>query len=189
MHVTVKSLPPIVRRALESVGYAHTDIAIEARERVWLADAGSAGQRAFAVILDLATGQALRLNGSWGGPNMFRDTVVDSDDRERVLTPGLMVIKGSEGNRTYATIYVHPENMAPLLPSSPTIDDRDARVLACYRGLKSGPYRKEALARLNCTDADIARLVAAGLLKQSSNGATQITTAGKNACAHVRGML
>ena len=187
MHVETKTLPDILQRALASVGYARRDIAVEAREAVSLADGGSAGRRAFALIVDLVAGQIVTLRGSWGGPNMFNPSnTVDTDDKIRALQPGLAVIKGSEGESTYASIYVHPENLRPLLPSGPTVDDRDGRILAAYRGLKSGPYRQEALRALQCTEADITRLCAAGLLKRSSNGATQITTAGKNACSHVK---
>ena len=189
-HVKVNALPPSVQSALASFGYARQDISVTAETTFSLRAGSAQGRRAFVCVVNLETGEKLVTYGSWGGANMFNPTnAVDLDDEDRPLPPNVVVIHGSEGNSVFADLEVNPATLAPMLPAAPTIDDRDARILACYRSLKSGPYRKEALAKLKCSDEDIKRLCALGLLKQSSNGATQITTDGKNACAHVRGML
>jgi hypothetical protein len=89
--------------------------------------------------------------------------------------------------KSWATLYLNPCHMnGRLLPAAPTLSETDRRILACFRGLKSGAYRQEALERLgyNATVRD--RLAAAGLLKVAKNGATKITPAGRNACSSTR---
>jgi hypothetical protein len=80
-------------------------------------------------------------------------------------------------------IYVHPSDTPRLLPSKVQVDlsERDRRILASIRSLKSGNYRREALAALSCTDSDLDRLAGLGLLKRTKSGATSITTEGRNA--------
>ena len=81
-------------------------------------------------------------------------------------------------------IHVRPENAAPLLPAAnSSVSDRDRSILAIFRGIKSGPYRAEYLARAKVEQAEIDALVARGLLKRNAAGSVQITLAGKNASA------
>jgi hypothetical protein len=182
MYVKVSSLPASVQRALMALHYAKADISVTARERFSVVDGGATGRRAFVCVVNLESGESKTLHGSWGGANMFNPSnAVDLDDTMRPLLPNMVVIRGSEGNSVYASIEVAPVTLAPMLPAAPTVDDRDAGILCAYRSFKSGPYRNEELARLSCTDADLDRLAAAGFLKRSKNGATQITTDGKNA--------
>lgn len=69
---------------------------------------------------------------------------------------------------------------------APPCDDRTGRILASYRSLKSGPYRREALERLGVTEDDLARLIEAGWVKRNKAGAVAITAEGRAACSHVR---
>jgi hypothetical protein len=58
-------------------------------------------------------------------------------------------------------------------------DERSLRILASFRSLKSGPYRKEALDRLGFTTEDADRLVAAGWLSRNKAGAMAVTQVGR----------
>jgi hypothetical protein len=61
------------------------------------------------------------------------------------------------------------------------VTEKEKSILRVFRGYKPGEYRKAELARLDTASEDLAALVGKGLLKRNSAGATQITTAGKNA--------
>jgi hypothetical protein len=93
------------------------------------------------------------------------------------------------GNSTYASILVSPSTMAPLLPKVEKLADHEARVLYCYKSIKSGPYRVSELARVarKHPEANIPQnveeLISRGYLKRNKAGAIQITTSGKNAYA------
>ncbi len=188
MYAPISSLPDSLQRALESVRYHRKDISIEAQETASLNDAGSDGCKAFVILVNLETGQRKVTWGSWGGPNMFNPrNAVDLDDREYELPPNGAVIRGSVGNSTYASILVSPTTMAPLLPKTDKLPDHDARILYCFKCIKGGQYRQIELAHVTekHPDVDITQaiedLVARGFLKRNKAGATQITTAGKNA--------
>src|SRR5262249_44816646 len=134
MHAKVNSLPSSVQRVLAALRYAKADISVTARERFSVADGGAAGRRAFVCVVNLESGESKTLYGSWGGANMFNPSnAVDLDDTLRPILPNMVVIRGSEGNGIYASIEVAPETLAPMLPAAPTVDDRDAGILAAYR--------------------------------------------------------
>src|SRR5258708_7518672 len=126
MYVSLKDLPDTIVSALSSVGYHSKDINVEAQETVSMFDSGGAGRRGFVVLVDIATGRCERHLGSWGGSNMFNPrNAVDLDTQERAIIPGMAVIKGSEGERTYATLYLHPDNLVKMLPAKPEVSDRE----------------------------------------------------------------
>lgn len=209
VYVAVKSLPEVLQTPLRVLGYKKADISVQSAEKFSPFSGGNQGRRSFCVLVNLATGDYKVESGSWGGSNMFSpNNLVDNCTDDSALPPNFAVIKGSEGEIVYANIYVNPASFAPLLPPAATgISDTDKRILACYRSLKSGHYRQEALINVfNPHDrftsafyaathnkelaeklaAAIDSLVARKLLKRSSNGATQITTEGKNAIADFR---
>jgi len=183
MYVKVKDLPNEIERALSRVGYGRPDIRVATCEALSLSPPSGNGYRGFAVAVALdGSGQIVERWGSWGGANMFSRTIDDATE-EVSLPQKTIVIKGLGGgsNPVSATIYAHPSTLAPLLPPAPSIGARDARILYAFRSLKSGPYRNEELKAVRCTDADLDALASKGFVKRSKNGATQITTEGKNA--------
>jgi len=183
-YVEVKTLSPIVRSALDGIDYGARDIQVVPCSSVSLQVCGGAGQRGFAVLLDLATGASKSFGGSWGGSNMFVSSIVDDSSDSGTLPPGGCVIKGTRGHpRTFATIYVHPSAMGKFLPSgeAESTTDEEQQALYCYTGIKGGEYRREELRRRGVSSACVDSLVARGYLKRSRNGATQATTKGKNA--------
>jgi hypothetical protein len=184
MYAKIRELPESVRRALESVRYGAADIEVIAAERVSPSGASGSGMRAFVVIVDLATGECKHMQGSWGGSNMFNpQNQVDLDTQDYPIPAGVAVVKGSTGYpRTFATLYLAPQNMAKLLPAPIELDARDQWILYTFDGLNSRGRRDEwDRERDPPSEADLNRLAARGLLKRSRNGATQITTKGKNA--------
>jgi hypothetical protein len=181
IHVAVKSLPMALQRALDSVAYGRKDIALNGRETVRISDSGGAGKRCFAIIVNMGTGELKTLWGSWGGPNMFnRDNAVDLDGRSHAIPPNGAVIRGHIGGTVDAEVYVRPDALAPMLPAIPTATDEELAALYCYSAIKSGPYRQDELRRRNVTQATVDACVSKGWLKRASNGATSITTEGRN---------
>lgn len=181
-YAKVKELPDALQQALAAVGYGRSDILIEAKETESLFIAGGDGYRGFVCLVDLGTGSRQLHRGSWGGSNILNpQNHVDLDDRNYLLPPNGAVIKGSEGgNRpVLATISLHPSNIVRFLPAAPSLSNDEQRVLYAYKSLKAGPYRQDAMRGIPSTVAD--ELVEKGMLKRSKNGATQITSDGKNA--------
>ncbi len=177
----VSELPDVLVRALKSVRYGKKDISISTAEKVCILGAGGAGRREFAILVNLETGTFETLLGSWGGSNMFNPTnPVDLDSNYYELPVNGAVIKGSEGESTFATITLHPNNMVKALPEKPELSELDRAILYAYGALKSGPYRKEQLERAGAKEQDVDSLVQRGLLKRTKVGVS-ITTEGKNA--------
>lgn len=182
-YIPTSKLPAVVQNALENVGYHRKDIGVNARESVSIACSGGDGYRGFAVIINLGTGERQFLYGSWGGANPWNPTNrVDLDTQEHTIPVNGCVILGSEGGSrpVYASVYVRPDAIVAMLPPAVDATEDEKRVLYAYRGLKSGPYRKEFLDKIPNVTKIVDDLVARGLLKRAKNGATQITTEGRN---------
>jgi hypothetical protein len=183
MFVQTKQLPQALQSTLKALGYHKKDISLQAKDSISPQIMGNQGQRGFFSTVNLETGETTKRLGSWGGSNVFCPTnQVDLDEQNYAIPVNVVCIKGTEGYpNVSASLYARPETLAPLLPQTPTITDKQAAILVAFRGLKSGPYRQEELARLDATSEDLNSLVGLGMLKRSSNGATAITIEGKNA--------
>ena len=185
----VRDLPPAIQRVLRSVNYGRTDIGIEAHETVCRSYGSADGCRAFVAIVDLATGQETIEWGSWGGPNMFNpQNAVDLDRADYPIPPNVVVVHGHIGMKTYATLSVRPDALVKWLPPAPELTARDRWVLWTFKGLTSAGRRNE-WERQGSTpsETELDALAARGLLKRAKNGATQITTEGRNALGHDAG--
>ncbi len=180
VHVPLSDLPNSIRRVLASIGYRSRDIDVYVQDHVSLYVSGGAGQRGFATVVNLVTGESQTMQGSWGGANMFSAPRVDTDDREVALGPNVAVVKGSTGHRTFASVYIGTMNVVKALAPAPTLPLKARQILYCYKSIKSGQYRTDELRSIRATEAEIAQLIEAGYLKRDGRG-TQITTAGKNA--------
>ncbi len=152
-HVRVKDLPSQLRGALESLGYARADVSLDPRETYSMSAGGSGdGRRAFVCAVNLQTGEREIARGSWGGPNMFNPrNAVDLDQTDRPLPINFAVIHGSEGNTVYASIYVNPATLTPMLPAAPQLGDFERSILNVIGGYTSAG-RKNEWERL-CSDA------------------------------------
>ena len=186
MFILTRQLPLSLQNLLARFSYGKRDIGLEATETVSPQLGGAAGRRGFVAILNLESGESQAFEGSWGGQNAFTVNRVDSDETLYRIPPNVVVVKGYTGYPySTATLYAAPGTVAPLLPSGVKMSDREVAILSAYRGLRSGPYRQEALALYG--EDEIKALVTRGLLKESRNGARQITTEGKNALTGQKG--
>jgi len=193
-HVETKTLPPTLRRALKSLGYHRKDIGIKTGT-TWtpFCTGGGDGYRDFVAAVNLETGDYKRYNGSWGGANMFNPhNAVDLDQEPKPLPVGSVIVNGSEGGGrpVYATLTVHPENVAKLLPISEEVTEQERTALAVIGGIKGG-YRqnewcyKRLPGSYGADNPLIRGLADRGFLKINRAGSISITTKGKN----VRGRL
>lgn len=180
IRVEVKALPQTVKDALKGVGYGRHDIAVEASETFRHESAYGDGYRAFTVALNLATGETKSMQGSWGGASINYQSQVDSDQSAYTIPVGGAILQGQigGGRPVSARLVLNPENVAKLLPSSPSdVTDREKQILAVFGGIKSS-YRAGYLK--GYTSAEIDSLVSRGFLARNKAGSTSITTAGKN---------
>lgn len=185
--VAVKDLPATVQRALKEVKYGRRDIEVSAATTFSFQSYGGDGYRDFTSIVNMETGQSKVTYGSWGGPNPWtRGNIVDTDDRNHTIPLNGAIIQGTEGGGkpVYATIKVHPDNMATLIPAQIDLTREEKLAITILDSLKPA-YRAEYFVRndLGLYKADnplIKGLVDKGLVKVTGTG-IQITTAGKNA--------
>lgn len=183
-HVQVTELPPTVRAALKEVKYFKKDIEmIPSQTYIQRAPSGK-GQKGFTLALNIATGQILKHEGSWGGENPFVRNPIDSDDTTRSLPEGFIVIQGTQGYpRTYAVIYINPNNLVALLPPKDELSDRENALLAVIKQHTSAG-RKDFWKRYPKSkprQEELDSLVSRGFLKRNKAGAISISTKGKNA--------
>lgn len=181
MQIAVKDLPQSLRGALDAIGYRRRDIRVEAKE-VEHPSQGGEGYRGVTAIVNLDTGESRVAWGSWGGANPYEVTA-DWIDRIQ-LQPNMAVITGTYGGRTasvFASITVHPSNMAKMLPT-PTapVTEREMIVLYAFKALKGGEYRRQHFRDYKVKQSEIDALEAKGFIKTNKAGATQITTEGRN---------
>lgn len=186
VYLATSSLPAAIQNVLRGVSYGKADIRVDTAESISPADFGSDGRKAFFAVVNLATGQNDIQWGSWGGPNIYNpQNRVDLDTQSYPIPPGVAVIKGSIGGQTWATVYVAPETMAPLLPPAPAaaLSKLDQCVLVMYKSLTSAGRKDEAIRkgiRPSVMQEAVMRLAALGFLKVNKAGSAQVTTAGKN---------
>ena len=188
--VQVKTLPHTVQKALHACGYRKADIAIKGRESFTLESAYGSGYRAFAVVLNMETGESKTFNGSWGGSNPFESRRVDTDESEHSIPVNGAAITGQcggTGGKVSARLYVRPDALPKYLPETINLSDKSKGILYAFNSLKAGFYRQDELTRMGATDSDIANLVTLGLIKVNKAGSKAITTEGKNALGSFRG--
>lgn len=184
MYIETKSLPDSLRSALARMGFARPMVSVEARETyTQAAPCSGQGSRGYTAAVNLATGETQATVGSWGGSNAFNPSnVVDNDTQERPMREGFAIIHGSNGNHSYAAVYVHAANLAPLLPEASDLTDRQKLLLDVYAGLNS-QGRKNYFERNRSqvpTDAELNALAVAGMITRNKAGAIAITAKGRN---------
>jgi hypothetical protein len=178
--VAVKELPDSIRKALRDVGYRSRDIGVVPQETVSLNPYAGDGERGFAILVNLSTGASKTVHGDWGGSSPVVGPSIDRDHGMHPLPRDGVAIVGSAGGRgTYATIYVHPDSVVPLLPGDVEMSEREAGILRSM-GMTSS-YRKELFADMKIQQDEIDALVKRGWISMNKAGALSLTTAGKNA--------
>jgi hypothetical protein len=66
-------------------------------------------------------------------------------------------------------------------PEADQLSPEDHQALYCFAAIKGGHYRREEMQRRGVSEATVGSLILRGYLKRARNGATAITTQGKNA--------
>lgn len=182
--IETKTLPETLKAALRTVDYGARDISARISDKVSGYSGGNQGQRGFIMIVDIASGETKTHWGSWGGSNPFSVQQVDHDTNSYDMKPGFAVIAGTIGHpRTIATLHLHPENFTKLLPATGSVSERERQILNDFGGLTSAGRKNEweRYPARRPTEAELDSLASRGFLARSKNGATKITTAGKNA--------
>ena len=186
------------KAAARFVPNAHGNIDIRIAESIYVNQAWSAGLRTLHDARYLDSGAMAPMDLTDRRAATYFDARNSAGTYHMV--PGVVVVERSSfKGREYVTLIVHPDDEARFacphehedcLMSAelahacrasmlPKADERDRKILAAIRGYKSGPYRKEALARAGATDVDMDRLVSAGLLSRNKAGAIALTNAGR----------
>jgi hypothetical protein len=182
--VETKALPPSVKRALALVGYKRPTIGVQASETVNVRSCPGDGSRGYYIVLALDGSVEPRISyGSWGGANPFETRQVDVDDRKHPIPPGGAVIVGSTGGRgDFATLHVHPSNLARMLPAKTELTERQQDILEQWCSLSSAGRKTqwEYGRAVKPTDAEINELVRLGMLKRNKAGAISATVEGHN---------
>ena len=173
-------LPSEIRNPLYDIGYGRSDVLISTAEEVSIFSSGADGYRAFAILIDLNSGTSKVLWGSWGGANLYNPTnPVDLDDKEYILPVNGCVIRGCEGGGqpVFAEIFLHPRAIVPWLSAGPVVTEDERQVLEWFRVLIPAARKSLLFGKEKMLDD----LVKRGFLARSKNGATKLTTLGKNA--------
>ena len=142
--------------------------------------------RAADVWMWSAAGECSSWRGSFGGSYAmaYASDVSAAAAGGKVggkLPAGALALQIARGAyRATATLYINPADVNGNLLPSAELSTADRRVLGAYRSLKSGDYRKQALARNGYTAAVEQRLISAGMLKRDRAGRISITVDGKN---------
>jgi len=197
MNIETKLLPQCVQATLKACGFNKRDISVIPSESVCVRDGSGDGIRAFCITINMATGETRRVDGSWGGSNMFVTRQVDADDTKHQIPINGAVFLGREGGGlpVRGSLYVHPASMPPALPAVPELTDSDKAILKQWVSLTSAGRKNEwerydldmkygngtSYSARRPTPAELDSLVSRGLLSRNKAGAISITIAGKNA--------
>ena len=182
LHLEKHQVPEALRR-----GYNGTKFRAEACEQVYIpSDAGlwSGGSRTLYSAIELTSGREVRLP----------DQELAPWDKERSekripLKPGFAIVRHQMfcGKDMGLTFFVHPEDVAKLLPPSNAAEltDLERKFLAVIAGIKSS-YRPDYWQRMGLKKDQVEELKTklAGLGLLNKMGA--ITPAGRNACSDIR---
>jgi hypothetical protein len=178
MYIDTKDLP----RQLQPLAGAFRAIQVEGRETSTMhADAGtwSGGTRKILSAVELETGRAVSITDTLSAPwNAGRTS------REIALKPGFAILETGHlcGNPSQPRLFVHPQDLAPLLPApeaAPLTEPERIWLycVCCY----ISRARVEEAKRYRLTDAQINEARQSLFNRGYLSAAGAATTKGKNA--------
>jgi hypothetical protein len=177
MFVETKTLPEQIKNVLKQVDFYRELVEVVSSENVSIiGGCAFEGNRSFVAFVDLRDGRSRIFHGSWNGPNPFESKIADQPGTISLIENSCIVTGENGGRGSFATVHLHPNNIAKFLPQPEDVTDREKAILACFR-LKSGPYRNNALAGYKSEEIDA--LVQRGFLAKDGRG-VRITAKGKN---------
>ncbi len=128
--------------------------------------------------MDICQGQVMVRSGQFQGRTLPYQLIINPLDMDKFFSKGCQIHDECRANPEVGAVC---ESAGDNL-----LSDKFRHILYCYKGLKSGPYRKQALDRCGATAEDLERLMTSGFLLRKGNG-IQITVAGKNEAKEMRG--
>lgn len=192
--MATKDLPDTLKDALKAVGFRKPQVRVETGTTYNVQNMGGDGYQAFAMAVDLDSGQTKLIQGSWGGPNPYEVKQVDRDNQNHPLPVGGAVVLGSRGggHPVSASIRVHPDNLQKLLPGGDeeTFSDDELVALEILASSTSA-YRKESFPRAGLgaygpQNVILKSLAAKGLINLTGAG-VKLTVKGANVRESNRG--
>ena len=183
IYIQVKELPQSVRNILQSVGYKKADICIVPKEQINPSCSGGDGYRYFFGHTKISDSheECHVTYGSWGGSNAFNPgNIVDNLNKSFPIPENVCAMIGYEGGTqpVHATLYIHPNNAAKMLPEQTNLSAEEEKVLVLYR--YTSAYRAEEIKRIKGAETIQQALIQKGLLKKVGSG-LGLTTEGKTA--------
>lgn len=180
MFVKLKELPPIVKEALNKVGYHRVDILVEAAEEASLIAPYGDGYQSYAVAIDTKTNEISReVTSNWGGGGWYSPKkTLDRPGTLKLPENGMVIVGQRGGGRPVsAKLYAHPALLAPLLKpaSAPEEEYTLAELIALVNFVALKPAYRPPI-----KPETLAKFIEKGLVKKNKAGALSITTAGKD---------
>lgn len=121
--------------------------------------------------MDLYPGMVMVRSGQFQGRALPYELLVNPQDMDKFFPKGCQIHRECRENPDLG--------MACEANGDSQLSEQQRHILYCFKGLKSGPYRKQALERCGATAEELERLMTSGMLLRKGNG-IQITVAGKN---------
>lgn len=139
VYVPTKELPTFIKKVLKEHRYRSRDIEVIARDRVEsFGFATFEGNRPYAIAINLGTGQTKSMVGDYSG-------VTPELKGTLSLKENMAIVTGEYGGRgSFARLYLHPTNMATLLPSNDVEMSEDEKYALKYISIYNSSGRKEA---------------------------------------------
>ena len=179
VYVPTKELPVFINKVLKEHRYTKRDIEVLARDKVEsFGYATSEGNRPYAIAINLGTGQSKSVLGDYTG--------VASDLKGTVsLRENMAIVTGEYGGRgSFARLYIHPTNMARLLPSNDVALGEDEKYALKYISIYNTGGRKEAFSQKGFGQYSAQHPLVKSLAEKEfvkvSGQAVRITTNGRN---------
>lgn len=179
VYIPTKDLPPFIKKVLKEHRFQRRDIEVRATDRVdSFGFATFEGNRPFAIAIDLSTGQTKSVIGDYSG-------VTPELKGTLTLRENMAIVTGEHGGRgSFARLFLHPTNMATLLPSNDTELSENEKYALKYISIYNSSGRKQAFREkgfgtYSAQHPLVKSLAEKGLLKISGR-AVRITTDGRN---------
>ena len=137
LHTRVRDLPESLQSALLDVGYGRADIELRGSDTFTYQHIANDGERAFTMVVNMATGENRVERGTYGsGSGANR---VDADRTRYPIPPNGAVVQGvtGRGHPVWATILVHPSNLATMLPGPVELSEAAGKALEIISGCTS----------------------------------------------------
>jgi len=184
--VEVDSLPELVRATVRGFGQSKGVVTMHSALEDTLFVVGGRGKIGRAAVLNLRAGEKKSYAGSYGGPNPFSESPVDTQKSAVEITTDTVLVKAvtGGGKAPYVWIIVHPTKFAELRPDV-SLDDLStgeklalSLILSYTSAGRKGEFARDGLGHYGPENPFIKGLVRAGLLRIVAQS-VRVTNQGK----------